>query len=281
MGTWLLDRATRDVPLDFFVLFSSTTALLGAAGFAHYAAGNQFLDAIAHARRARGAPAVSINWGIWDEMRMASEADQRRLIDTGLRPMASAAALDLVGLALTGDVVQPVFAAVDWSVLAPLYEARRRRPFLAEVAVAAPRAVRTSAGPDLRRRLDEAPLGSRRDVVLQWVREEIAAVLRLPIAEVDAERGLFDMGLDSLMALDLRGRLEAGMGRDMPSTLAFNYPTATALAAFLDSDDATASPAATPPARTPQPVAADETNTDDLSEEELAALLARKLEGLR
>jgi acyl transferase domain-containing protein len=281
MGTWLLDRATRDVPLDFFVLFSSTTALLGAAGFAHYAAGNQFLDAVAHARRARGAPAVSINWGIWDEMRMASTADQRRLIDTGLRPMASDAALDLLGLALTGGVVQPVVAAVDWSVLAPLYEARHRQPFLAEVTVATPRPVRTAAGPDLHRRLEEVSSGSRRDVVLQWVREEIAAVLRLPMAEVDAERGLFDMGLDSLMALDLRGRLEAGVGRHLPSTLTFNYPTATALAAFLDGEDSTASPAVTPPARAPQPVAADETNTDDLSEEKLAALLARKLEGLR
>jgi acyl transferase domain-containing protein/acyl carrier protein len=281
MGTWLLDRATRDAELDFFALFSSTTALLGATGFAHYAAGNQFLDAVAHARRARGAPAVSVNWGIWDEMRMASEDDRRRLVDTGLRPMASDAALDLLGIALGGDIVQPVVAAIDWGVLTPLYEARRRQPFLAEVAVVARRAPRTVAGPDLRRRLQSAPPEAHRDVVLQWVREEIAAVLRLPAAEVDAGRGLFDMGLDSLMALDLRGRLEAGVGRPLPSTLAFNYPTANALAEFLAGDGATPAEAAGPAPAPRAEGGGDDRDTDDLSEDELAALLARKLERLR
>ena len=277
LGTWLLDRATREMELDFFVLFSSTTALLGATGFAPYAAANQYLDAVAHARRARGVPAVSVNWGIWDEMRAASEDDRRRFAETGLRPMASSAALDLLGAALGDDAVQPVIAAIDWTVLKPLYEARRRRPFLASVGSPATAAARTPGG-DLHRRLQAAAPGARRDLVLQWVREAIAAVLRLPLAEVDAERGLFDMGLDSLMALDLRGRLEAGVGRSLPSTLAFNYPTALALAAFLDADDVT--PVAPAPSA---PVLASTTSadTDDLSEDELAALLARKLAGRR
>ena len=278
IGTALLDRATRALPLDFFALFSSTTALLGATGFAPYAAANQFLDAVAHARRADGAPAVSVNWGIWDEMRVASDEDRRRFAETGLRPMASAAALDLLGAALGGDVVQPVVAAIDWAVLKPLYEARRRRPFLAEVGAPAPAVATTAAEGDLRRRLTGVAAGARHDVILEWVREEIAAVLRLPLAEVDAERGLFDMGLDSLMALDLRSRLERGVGRDLPSTLAFNYPTAVALAGFLDVEDA---PDAPPPAPAPSTARATDGDADDLSEDELAALLARKLESLR
>jgi acyl carrier protein len=114
--------------------------------------------------------------------------------------------------------------------------------------------------------------------VLQWVREEVAAVLRLPLADVDAERGLFDMGLDSLMALDLRSRLEAGVGRSLPSTLAFNYPTAVALAAFLDIDEA---PPVAPAPPTPVVASAPTADTDDLSEDELAALLARRLERRR
>ncbi len=103
-------------------------------------------------------------------------------------------------------------------------------------------------------------------------------MLRLPLADVDAERGFFDMGLDSLMALDLRTRLEAGVGRSLPSTLAFNYPTAVALAAFLDTDEATPAAPAPPTPVVASPPAAD---TDDLSEDELAALLARKLDSLR
>jgi myxalamid-type polyketide synthase MxaE and MxaD len=199
--------------------------------------------------------------------------------------MASDTALELLGLALGGEAAQPVVAAIDWSVLTPLYEARRRQPFLAEVA-AVPRlaARRAGGGEELRRRLDAAPPGARREVMLQWVQEEIATVLRLPPAEVDDERGLFDMGLDSLMALDLRGRLEAGVGRGLPATLAFNYPTAAALAAFLAEDGATAESAATiAPATPPAPAASpiDQGDRDDLSEDELAALLARRLEGLR
>ena len=219
-------------------------------------------------------PAVSVNWGIWDEMRVASDEDRRRFAETGLRPMASAAALDLLGAALGGDVVQPVVAAIDWAVLKP----RRRRPFLAEVGAPAPAIATTAADGDLLRRLTGVAAGGRHDVILQWVREEIAAVLRLPLADVDAERGLFDMGLDSLMALDLRSRLERGVGRDLPSTLAFNYPTAVALAGFLDVEDA---PDTVPPTPALAAARAADVDADDLSEDELAALLARKLESLR
>src|SRR6185436_9274414 len=181
LGTWLLDQATRGMDLDFFALFSSTTALLGATGFAPYAAANQYLDAVAHARRARGAAAVSVNWGIWDEMRVASEEDRRRFFDTGLRPMASAAALELLGAALGGDGAQPVVANIDWTVLKPLYEARRRRPFLADVGSPAAAAAPAPSGGGLRLRMEGAAPGARRDLVLQWVREEVAAVLRLPL----------------------------------------------------------------------------------------------------
>ena len=99
-GAWLLHELSRDLDLDFFVLFSSTTALLGARRLGAYAAANQFLDGLAHHRRHAGQPAISINWGTWDQMQV-SEEDRRGFVQTGLLPMRAHDALSTLGQLLT------------------------------------------------------------------------------------------------------------------------------------------------------------------------------------
>ena len=101
-GTVLLERLTRGRELDFLVLFSSTTALLGASGLAHYAAANTFLDAYALAARGQGRPVLSVNWGTWEAMRLASAESQRGYREAGLLPMPAAEALDALGRAARG-----------------------------------------------------------------------------------------------------------------------------------------------------------------------------------
>ena len=127
-GAQLLERLAPDA--DFLVLFSSTTALLGASGLAHYAAANAFLDAFARAHDRPGHRVLSINWGTWEVMRLASADRQRSYREVGLEPMAATDALDALGRLLATDATQAVVARVDWSVLKPLHEARRARPFL-------------------------------------------------------------------------------------------------------------------------------------------------------
>ena len=250
-------------------------AARGAPASRHYAAANQFLDASPTTAARRGLPALSVNWGTWDEMRVASDggppAGSPR---PGCARWPSAAALELLGAALGGDAVQPVVAAIDWTVLKPLYEARRAGPSSRtwDRRPAAGRAAR--AGGDLRRasggrRRRSAPRHRRCSGCARRSRR----CSRLPLAEVDAEHGLFDMGLDSLMALELAAASRPAWARSLPSTLAFNYPTAVALADFLDTDDVDARGRRQPPApvaRRARPRAAD---ADDLSEDELAALL--------
>ena len=136
---------------------------------------------------------------------------------------------------------------------------------------------------NLRARLEAAPPEARRDLALEHVRSAAAAVLGLDSARVDCEQGLFDMGMDSLMAVDLKTRLETATGERLPSTLTFNYPTVIALAGYLAGDvlgvpGEAASPAA--PVAQPSSAASDSTR-DDLSEDELAALLAEKLGRIR
>jgi acyl carrier protein len=176
---------------------------------------------------------------------------------------------------------------VDWEALTTVYEARRRRPFLERLAGSVERPIRPRGAreaADLIARVNAASPESRGDVLLGYVREQVGAVLRLDPTRIDVEQGLFDMGMDSLMALDVKTRLETAVNRRLPSTLTFNYPTVTALAGYLASEVLAVAPVGPPsvplddkpeiPRREPE-------TRDELSEEELAAMLAQKLEGLR
>ena len=296
-GTWLLHQLTQSCELDFFVLFSSTTALLGARDMAHYAAANAFMDALAHTRRAQGQVGLSINWGTWDEMRVASAEDRLRVTSTGLNPLPTDVALRVMGdLVVANDAAQVMVAAVDWDVLKAVYEARRARPLLSLVAG---RGVGRGNGRTTRRRdvrphltlqLASAPPHQRHDMVVSYLRNEVALALGMQPAEsVDIDQGLFEMGMDSLMSVELKGRLEAAVGRNLPSTLTFNYPNIAALAQYLMDNVLANVPTAQLKAVGGD--AEEGTSTasllghrdlaDEVTEDQLAAMLSARLDRLR
>jgi acyl transferase domain-containing protein/acyl carrier protein len=296
-GTVALQALARAQRADL-VLFSSTTALLGAAGLAHYAAANVFLDASAeHAQP--GARTISVNWGTWQAMRLASAGDQEDFRDAGLLPMRNGDALEAMGRLLAARAARGAVAAVNWTQLKPLHEARRSRPFLRRVGQAASVSPQAAPNPErvapvhddaqaLWQRLQACPAAARRDVLIDFVQAQVAAVLALPShGAIALTTGLFDLGMDSLMAVELKRRLERGAGKGLPSTLTFNYPNVGALAAFLDSQLAhtvapTATPAAAPTltsgAATPNQSAHD---LDALSDAELETRLLAALEKAR
>jgi myxalamid-type polyketide synthase MxaE and MxaD len=293
-GALLLDRLTRSLELDCFVLFSSTTSLWGSQGLAHYAAANQVVDSLAHSRRARRLPALAVNWGTWDTMRLASAEQRAGFESAGLLPMAANEAFDLLERLLANGATQSAVAAVDWDVLKAVYEARRPRPLFREIAALkrpAPLAggIAGAAGDawGLARVADTL----RSEWLIERVRAEVAGVLGVDAdTQVDLTRGLFEMGMDSLMAVELRARLEKGVGRTLPSTLTFNYPNVTALAGFIEREwtasaqatghapDLTAS-AATSAAKPAASGAND--NLDALSDDELEERLLARLSETR
>jgi len=287
-GTWLLHQLTHNLELDFFTLFSSTTALWGSKLLGHYAAANTFLDAFAHYRRSLGLPALSINWGTWEVMRVASSAEQQEVSQSGLSQMPTESALNIMGDLLGANLAQIVVAAVDWDGLKAVYEARRVRPLLEQVANRKrTKVVQMAAAPkgesELLSRLKVAAPEVRRTILTDFVRAEAARVLRVEQAEsVDIYQGLFDMGMDSLMSVELKSRLEAGVGQSLPSTLTFNYPTVADLAGYLEGNitalktvEAVASaPEAAVHASSAESLPDD---IDDFSEDELADLLAKRL----
>jgi acyl carrier protein len=222
--------------LEFFVAFSSISAVLGSRGLSHYAAANHFLDALAAARRALGLPALSVNWGPWAEVGMATLQNQQQLARIGVASLPPAQALAALEYALGAGLAQTMVADIAWATFAPLYEARARGPLLAQLtserlAAGEPAA---RAKPALVGELEAAAPGDRHSILLDSVRREVALVMGLPPAQpIDPRQGLFELGLDSLMAIELKGRLELGLGVTLPRTLAFDYPNIEALVSYL------------------------------------------------
>jgi myxalamid-type polyketide synthase MxaE and MxaD len=233
-GACLLDEFTSDLPLDFFVLFSSASAVWGSRGLAHYAAANHFLDAVAHDRRARGLAALSVNWGPWGGGGMTSAEGEASFTQIGVTPLDPVRALRALGSLIRSGATQATVADVNWSVFTPIYTARARRPLLEGLDSSEAAHAGEPAGLQLRERLRTALLGDRDDVLTAHVREEVARILGFDLMDADAaSQGFFQLGMDSLMAVDLRRRLEASVGQALPPTLAFDFPSVSAIAGYL------------------------------------------------
>ncbi|MFF9352652.1 type I polyketide synthase, partial [Streptomyces sp. NPDC014734] len=237
-----LDELTRGLGLSAFVLFSSVSGVLGAAGQANYGAANAFLDALAERRRAEGLPATSIAWGPWAEGGMAADGGlDQRMRRAGMPPMDAGLAVEALQRALELDDTTVTVADIDWDRFGPDFTAVRPSPLLAELPEArsqAPSAGTASdaatGGPSFTERLAGLPPAEQDRALLELVRTHVAAVLGHDgSGSVGADRAFRELGFDSLTAVELRNRLGAASGVQLPATLVFDYPTAASLAGYL------------------------------------------------
>jgi len=232
IGGWNLDRLSRELPLDFFVMFSSISSVWGSAGQAHYAAANHFLDALAHARRARGCTACSVNWGPWSGSGMATAEARGWLAQLGITAWKSDQALQELEMCLATDAVQRTVVRIDWNRFKAIYEARVRRPFLERVAPSDEGGELTRS--DEVRALESLPRAEQNKRMLAIVQAEAAAVLGFATPkDANPRLGLFDMGMNSLTAVEFQQRLHRRLGWRPPTTAAFDYPTIEKLAGFF------------------------------------------------
>lgn len=239
-GAWTLHELTADKELDFFVLCSSAASILGAGGQGAYAAANASLDALAHYRRSLGLPAVSINWGPWAGTGMAS---QRREA-SGIRPLDPQFALDVFARNLNPAVAQLLVLHADWPALAENYSGRVPHILLDLL----PAAKQTPSQPIVERLAGLSP-AQRRDVLTHLVQQKAASVMGFSHDNLPPQKqGFFDMGMDSLLSVELRNKLQAEWPVPLPATLTFEYPSAEALAEFLDRTLPTPESAAVPTA---------------------------------
>jgi len=163
---------------------------------------------------------------------MATEESQRWRGKMGVGTLSPEEGVEALGRLLGSGRGQATVASVDWTVFRPVYEARASRHLLERIEMAP--AVRPAGIATLGCLVEQAPPHAKWDVLRGHVRDEVRAVLRLdPSREPDPRRGLLSMGMDSLMAVELKNRLQSGVGEPLPSTLTFEYPTIEALALYL------------------------------------------------
>ena len=297
LGSWNLHTLCRD--LDFLVLFSSGASLAGPPGQANHAAANAFEDALAWYRQARGLPTVSINWGPWAEIGAAAD---RHLDRPGsLRAISPAEGLAALGYAMRQAEPGALFAHAqlavldsDWSHLAQRQADGQGVPTLFTELVRVPvagtpsaatagRAAASETEASLSERLAAAPANRRKTLLRERVSQLTTRVLGLPRGEtLDVTEPLRQLGLDSLMAVELRNLLGQAVGRTLPATLTFDHPSVAALTEHLAREVfAELMPVAEPqPAPAVEPPAPGAHALDDLSEDELAKQLMSRLDGL-
>jgi acyl carrier protein len=217
LGAWNLHRLTQGMPLDCFVMFSSVASLFGTGGQGNYAAGNAFLDALAHQRRAQGLPALSINWGPWAEAGMAArlgEEAARRRAAHGIGDIAPEAGLRMMERLLSDQgVTQAMVSPIDWRK----FLAGGARPFFETVGERRRPEVESDVESDVLRRLKESPADKRQLVLTSYVATQVAKAVGLASAdEISSDQRFMDLGIDSLIAIELRNRLQSNLGVDIP-----------------------------------------------------------------
>ncbi len=238
-GAWNLHRLTQDCNLDFFVLFSSAAALLGSPGQANHAAANAFLDGLACYRHQQGLPALSIDWGAWSTVGSALEYQARGSLEqfAGVEIISPEEGLSALERVWTTAAAQVGIVPIRWEDFLSQNFVGTRSLF-DSVRSQASKSISNSAQSNRRnhsfiRELKVAAPEQKRELLETYVCERIGQTLGFSSDELDPQVGFFDLGMDSLTALELKNSLQADLNISLSSTLVFDYPTVEALLTYL------------------------------------------------
>jgi len=231
-GSWLLHKAFENTPLDFFVSFSSAASLTGSAGQGNYAAASVFLDALAHYRFQLGQRALSINWGPISGAGFGATQEGLKVHEywesNGLKRISLEQLLKALEMLLPHSLSQLGVMNIDWEELGRFFPALGKAPWASYLVQSG----KSDERSDFVERILGTPTEERQELLVNHLREQVAQVMGLK-ALPDARKKLFEMGMDSLMALELKSRLEKSLAADIRVTAVFNYPTIETLSGYL------------------------------------------------
>ncbi|AOY84949.1 type I polyketide synthase [Moorena producens JHB] len=295
-GTWHLHQFTQDLPLDFFVCFSSMASLIGSPGQGNYAAANAFMDALAHYRRGRGLSGLSINWGAWSYGGMAASLaveHQNRIHNLGISTIDPAQGIYVLeqllrNQALTGQVG---VISVQWSLLAQQWSNLDKSSLLWKLLqqdeLQQQDTIKQKLNQEILEKLEKASVDSRQEILSKHIRGQVAKVLGFNSSQLpQVNLGFMEMGMDSLTTVELKNRLQAQLGIALPGTVAMEYPTIETLSQYILKEVMGWQSVADSENNLPE---LEEVDVDDqilpvienISEEEFEALAAQQLEKIK
>lgn len=279
-GAWLLHQATRDLELDCFVMYSSISSIFGNPAQGNYAAANAFLDSLAHHRRALGLPALAINWGaLGGEGYVArNERVAEFLARQGTGELAPHEVMDLMESALAANADQVIAIRVDWAKWRQVFRSMQEKPLLERIFAAIEGNETPGAVSDYRQRIESAAPEEVEGIVGQAVRDAVASVLRVKPETLRDDQPLTDLGLDSLMGVEIENTIDASLGVSLPPASLTRARTigqiVTLIAEYLGAKRTGGTPAKKAATRTePGQILTDEVDLTALSDEEIAGLL--------
>jgi len=235
LGGWLLHRWAATQPLDCFIMFSSASAVLNSPFVGGYAASNAFLDGLSQRRAGFGLPSLSVNWGLWGGVGMAeemSESDLALVESRGMGSIPAGLGLDLFGLLVQQEEPQFGVIPVDWQKWQKLFPAFVNAPLLSRL-IGSSRDGRPADRVNVRAELAEATGEERHRLLLEVARRNVADVLGLDVTGLEEGVSISRLGLDSLMATELRSRLETDTGCSLPLVRLLEGPSIGELAGLL------------------------------------------------
>jgi len=256
-GGWNLHTLTAGKALDFFILFSSAAGVLGSPGQGNYAAASAFLDALGHHRQSQGLPALSIDWGPWSEVGLAARPDRGgRLAAQGMRSLSPPQGLAALARLLATGTAQVSVLPVNRGEWREVYRAAAGAPLLADLGreEAAPVEEATPRdGAPAGAAILAAPPAERQRLVQAHLQKEVARVLGLAVSKLDVNQPLNTLGIDSLMAVELKNRIESDLRVAVPLIKVIQGPSVAELTVLLLNQLAGVEPRAESPVRPPAP----------------------------
>jgi acyl carrier protein len=238
-GAWNLHELSLQMSLDFFVLFSSVASILGSYHQASYAAANSFLDTLAHYRKSKGLAATAINWGPWSKIGMASKLDdqiKQRFSIMGIDSIPPEQGLEALTQILIDKPAQVAVLPLQLPVLlkSPVMNDRE---LLSELYLEITQS--SKADSDKQKHqvlliLKSVSKNEHEKIMIDFLTEQVTKVLKLDLSESPKpNQALFDLGMDSLMAVELKNRIDDNLGISISPSMTFEYPTIAALAKYL------------------------------------------------
>ncbi|MGB8168186.1 MAG: SDR family NAD(P)-dependent oxidoreductase [Chthoniobacteraceae bacterium] len=275
LGAWLLHQGTRDLALDCFVMFSSISSIFGNPSQGNYGAANAFLDSLAHHRRALGLPALTMNWGVLggEGYVARNERVAEFLARQGTTELSPGEVMTILESSLRAGNTQVAAIRVDWAKWRTFFRSMQENPLLERIFATVESQESGGAKSDWRNRIEAAAPDEKEAVIAQAVREVVGSVLRVKPDTLRDDQPLTDLGLDSLMGVEIENSLEAAVGVALPPASLMRARTIGQIATVIAAHMGGTTPAVLATASVAAGAASAEVDLDALSDEDIDGLL--------